>query len=328
MSRSANSIEWGALLYEIKRLYRPISHRIAIHDLEWVPPLKTSLLVAITVLGLMVYSGLLLLWETPQAVWFAAVLPFYIAKRTWKERNPLLKNPPSRFMAAVGFPQDLWYRASLVMGILRSFFLGMVLALGVLYVYENTRIHPTYDREFFLSLAALPMLCVFFFLIFLTWEQNRALYPLKNREVFLNRFQRKPRSPGFRLQGLGGLFPLWTLVFLMAYHQSESRVILNLFLVIWGLTALPMLWSALLRSRAYVFPLLLTACLFVYVLLLHLIENMGGLGLWPKILELIKKITPIVAFSILVGLFLMLAWIRISSPGRSPCDIEVRKGES
>jgi len=317
MNRVGHSVERGALIYELKRFIRPFRCRRIVWDFEWSPPRKSIVASFFIITVLMIFCGVYLYWDLPQVVYFAAVIPMYFARRAWRERDPLLRDPPSSFMTSIGFSMGAWQRASLFVGLLLSFLFGCLLAYGVIQYYLKVRLGLPQDKDLFVSIASLPLLCSLFFLIHYGLERKREVVPLKNREHLITKIQRGKNR--FIIKGVNylPLLPLITLMMLLLSLRFDE-LMLYIFLIWIGMVIVLVRMTISLEGREsnnYFLPILMTGAIVFYAGFLFCLENFGGKAPLSPLLNLARGIKPLFVIILLSIILLITVWTMVHWSG-------------
>ena len=306
--------EAGAWSYEAGRLFRRADDRHASPGAEWVPS-GAALFNAVAILApVMVFSGLTIWWEWPETVFVAALLPLFAAKWAWRERNPLVRESPVRFMAFMGYSRTTWYRASLALGLILALLIGAALAGALLLVYAFGREGIPWDRDLLLELLALPLISGLFFLIHFRLETRRRVRRLRvtGQRSRLKRAEDRDRASRGLGMLLGGFAFLTAGLLAAGDHCALPHLRILIFFIGLAALALVLLGSVVMEgreSRIYLHPLFLSASMGVYAFCLYGLPYVGGRPPFGAILTWAAWMRPLPGTILLASFFLaLLAW--------------------
>ncbi len=178
MKKDANAIEWGAFVYEWKRIGRRGLFKFPARDKSWRYPTATGLVFSLGLLGTMIFLGIFVYRDVPFLVFFPVLGAAALAGKIWEERNPLMMEPVGEFITSTCFSDRTWYKASLSLGLLLSLGLGVVIAAGTLVWFALIEENQPIDDGDVWGIAALPMVTGLFFLFHIGCQRRKFLCQL------------------------------------------------------------------------------------------------------------------------------------------------------
>ncbi len=317
IDKTQTGIELGAFLYEWRRVLLPGLNKLDPGDREWAAPVRTYLLGALSVLGLMLFSGVFLYWDIPFVVLIAAGGGLFCARKAWQERNPLFRDPPVEFILSSGFTRGTWYKVSFFVGLLLSLLLGAaVAAVAYVFVYRRSAEAGIHDLGAVVELATLPMLTGLFFMLGFYVERSRKLRAIKAPSSKRKGPRDRPGKRFFESTAISfaeTFMAVACVLFLVDtpwrfegnWHFSEVHY---LWIVLLAIT-LYSLYCLVRRSSTVLFHgLFMMAAINLYITVIYIIEVPGTAAFPPFIENVTMLVTGPLAVIFLVSLFIVAAF--------------------